>query len=415
MIEKIQIKNYRSCHETTLELQPDLSVLIGPNGSGKTTILKACLLILELLNDRRSRHLGYREYEKEPATDECQLKIWFRQDTRRVILNADIQLYTQEDNSDVILSSDQSWYAKDYTGNRRRIKMPLGFVIDLSSSRGEYIIHPRYPSTFRFGKHKLEIPEEFKEPLSLICSYISQIKYYSASQFTNPASCPVSIEVEKTGFSNRSSRALRAKRGHTGFIYDLYRAHKTPKLRGYEEFLGVIGQNGIGLVDGIDFKEIQTSSVEHRVRSGGQVKTLEREKLLVVPQFILGKNILSPSQLSEGTFKTITLLFYVMTEKSSLLLIEEPEVCVHHGLLSSIVELIKTYSKKKQIVVSTHSDFILDQIKPENVYSVARNPKDGTKVKGITQSMSSQDLAALKEYLNTEGSLGEYWRHGGLE
>ena len=59
--------------------------------------------------------------------------------------------------------------------------------------------------------------------------------------------------------------------------------------------------------------------------------------MLVVPQFVIGTNALSPNDFSEGTFKTITLLFYLMTEKSSALLIEEPEVCVHHGLLSSIV------------------------------------------------------------------------------
>ena len=73
--------------------------------------------------------------------------------------------------------------------------------------------------------------------------------------------------------------------------------------------------------------------IDYRVRSGGRVRELKREKILVIPQFAVGRNVLSPSQLSEGTFKTITLLFYVMTERSSALLIEEPEVCVHHDLL----------------------------------------------------------------------------------
>jgi predicted ATPase len=136
---------------------------------------------------------------------------------------------------------------------------------------------------------------------------------------------------------------------------------------------------------------------------------------LVIPQFTIGKHELSPNQLSEGTFKTITLLFYLVTEASSILLVEEPEVCVHHGLLSSIIELIKTYSLGKQIVVSTHSDFVLDEVSPENVYKVSSTPEQGTKVSHIPKSMSQRELTALRKYLNTEGNLGEYWKHGALE
>ena len=139
------------------------------------------------------------------------------------------------------------------------------------------------------------------------------------------------------------------------------------------------------------------------------------EKILVIPQFNIGKNELSPNQLSEGTFKTITLLFYLITEASKVLLVEEPEVCVHHGLLSSIIELIKTYSRDKQIVLSTHSDFVLDEVNPENVYKVTNLPLKGTKVSHVPKSMSRLELAALREYLEVEGNLGEYWRHGGLE
>jgi len=141
----------------------------------------------------------------------------------------------------------------------------------------------------------------------------------------------------------------------------------------------------------------------------------KREKSLIVPQFTIGRNELSPNQLSEGTFKTITLLFYLMTEKSSALLVEEPEVCVHHGLLASIVELIKTYSKQKQIVLSTHSDFVLDKLEPRHIYKVVRDDQKGTLVTHITDSLSQDEMAALRDYLEKEGNLGEYWKHGGLE
>jgi len=97
------------------------------------------------------------------------------------------------------------------------------------------------------------------------------------------------------------------------------------------------------------------------------------------------------------------------------MIIEEPEVCVHTGLLNSIIELIKVYSKEKQIIISTHSDSVLDQLDLENVYTVRRTSDEGTVVKSLVKSLRGTDLLALKEYLETEGSLGEYWKHGDLE
>ena len=406
MIEKIEIGNYRSCFETAFELQPDLSVLIGPNGSGKTNLLNAFVLLRKLTNER-----VYAHREDEQATDESRLKVWFRVKRKRATLTADLGLFTNEHNDDVIVGAKESWYAKDFTNSAKRIKVPISVArymkpdgVMLYTARARQIM-------FRLGRDYHVPPESFRVPFWSIARYLAEIKYYSASQFTNPSRCPVSFQVETEGpVSHGPTRG-----GHSKFLFDLFTEYKEREDSNYSQFLGVIGPNGIGLVDKIDFKEIPTSSIEYSVRSGGKVRKQKRRKMLVIPQFTVGRNNLSPSQLSEGTFKTITLLFYLMTETSSALLIEEPEVCVHHGLLTSIVELIKTYSQQKQIILSTHSDFVLDQIEPRHVYRVSRDNKVGTKVTHVTESLSSAELLALRHYLDSEGNLGEYWRHGGLE
>ncbi len=89
-------------------------------------------------------------------------------------------------------------------------------------------------------------------------------------------------------------------------------------------------------------------------------------------------------------------------------------MCVHHGLLSSIIELIKLSSVRKQIILSTHSDYVLDQVAPENVYRVRFERLTGTTVSHIPESMTAIELHALREYLEQQGNLGEYWREGGL-
>ncbi len=407
MITRIEIKDYRSCLDTALDLQPQLSVLIGPNSSGKTNILTALLLLSQLAEEDVRHH-----FPDEPPTAQCRLKVWFDIGGKRAILTTGIHTFTDEHNMDMVISSDQSWYLRDFTGNGKRIKLPLSISRFFAGNKHMppdrfYIRTQQY---FMKQGFPVDIPEAAIKALNAVSHYVLEMRYYSASQFTNPANCPVSFEIEKEG---ERSRGLRLH-GHAKFLFDLYAEYKS-KSAGYQQFFDIIGPEGIGLVDKVDFKEMLTSSIDYSVRIGGKAKQRKRDKILVIPQFTIGKHELSPNQLSEGTFKTITLLFYLVTESSSILLVEEPEVCVHHGLLSSIIELIKIYSQDKQIIISTHSDFVLDQVLPENVYKVSSTPDQGTSVSHIPRSMSRNELAALRKYLETEGNLGEYWRHGALE
>ncbi len=409
MIRKIEIQNYRSCLDTSFELHPHLSVLIGPNSSGKTNIMSALLLLRKLAEERPYYHSA-----DEELTRQCKLKVWFDIGEKEAILSAVVNLFTNDSNNDIVQSSRQQWYTKDFTGNRKRINLPLWLAHEFSRAEGsERLARLTRHRMYRLVglEAELKMPPSVRMPLAQIAEDLAEMRYYSTSQFTNPGNCPVSFEIEKGGSSSRGIGI----RGHTRFLFDICNSSKSQDKASYEQFFEIIGPKGIGLVDDVTFKEIPTSSIDYSVRSGGSITQQTREKILVVPQFRIGNNVLSPNQLSEGTFKTITLLFYLVTETSKLLLIEEPEVCIHHGLLSSIIELIKTFSRNKQIVISTHSDFVLDKVQPENVYKVTNILEEGTKVSHMPKSLSRRELAALREYLETEGNLGEYWRHGGLE
>lgn len=406
MIKRIEIHNYRSCLDTSFDVHPELSVLIGPNSSGKTNILSALLILKKLTLERQQ----FRLVEPEP-TSQCKLKVWFDIEDKEAVLTIAANIFTDESNSDKIVSSVQEWYLRDFTGNRKRIKTPLWLIREFVRAEQGIGVYKHLSQRYDYMKEKVfSVPTSALRPLSQISEDLSEIRYHSATQLTDPSKCPVSFEVEKDG---RSTRTF-GESEHARFLINLYDIQHSIKTR-YNEFFDIVGPNGIGLVDSIDFKEIQTSSIEYSVRSGGRVIRRQRRKNLVIPQFRIGKNALSPNQLSEGTFRTITLIFYLVTGTSRMLFIEEPEVCVHHGLLSSILELIKSYSRHKQIIISTHSDFVVDEVQPENVYKVSNVPEQGTKVSHITKSMSPSELKALHNYLETEGNLGEYWRHGGLD
>jgi hypothetical protein len=254
-------------------------------------------------------------------------------------------------------------------------------------------------------------PSWASELFGKIAKYCFGMRYYSASQFTNPGACPVSFEIEKEGPRRRPWRV----RGHAQTLYSIFEAQKASDTKRYSRFMDIVGPNGLRLIDKIAFKEIKASSTDVTARVGGRIEKVRREKVLVVPQFYKGREILSPNQLSEGTFKTLALLFNVITDDSTALLIEEPEVCVHQGLLSSILELIKQYSASKQMFVSTHSDYVLDHVEPENVFKVKYDKRLGTEVRHIRKAMTRKEYSALRDYLQHEGNLGDYWREGALE
>lgn len=411
-ISKLSIKSYRSCEDTSFSPDEELTVLIGPNGSGKTNILSAIKLLSSLLFVRRRSRLKNREDSLFSASE---IKTWFDLDGKTVVHTAKVSLVVNEKNEDEVIESDESWYMFDITGSRKKADIPLEIIFDISHF-GRVGTHAGARDRSHFLREYLAdrgFDEKALSAMVSVAEYISSIGYYSASQFTNPSNCPISFEVEAEGGSGLR-RGISIRSSHKAFLYDMYSEYKE-NTEAYGEFFSIVGPAGIGLVDSIDFKEVKTSSSSISVLTGGAVRKREKVNLMVVPGFTISESTLSPSQLSEGTFKTLALIFNLITDKSSMLMIEEPEVCVHHGLLNSIVELINIYSKEKQIFISTHSDTVLDRVDIKNVFAVKRDPSKGTIVSNISKSMKNKEMKALKEYLETEGSLGEFWKHGDLE
>jgi len=111
-------------------------------------------------------------------------------------------------------------------------------------------------------------------------------------------------------------------------------------------------------------------------------------------------------QLSDGTLKLLAYIAAIASEEANVVCFEEPENFIHPRLFELLVEVLK--KSDKQIILSTHSPYLVDFVEPEDVIIVEKKGKE-------TVTSRIVDGDKLKERLAELGlALGEYWYGGGL-
>jgi AAA15 family ATPase/GTPase len=413
-LKSFEIKSYRSCIDTEISLDRHLTTLIGSNGSGKSNLLNAILLLKQVSNFAKRG----RPHKEDVSLNVCRIEAVLEFREKPIILKGKIAFETDEDSNERILNVDLRWDLSYFISYKKLINYPLN-LLDFGNHFDQFLesknsnrerVATEYFNFFGQKDFSLDLFRETTPFIDRVIKYLNSISYYSASQFADPSLCPNFIELE----DEKPIRTFRSSRNHYKFITDLYQSWKEKDKPNFQKYVSTVNKLGIGLVDDVIFEPVQIPSSSVKVLSGGKYKKIERNRTLIIPNFIIDNNQLSPNQLSEGTFRTLALVYYLLTDTSDLLIIEEPEVCVHHGLLNSIMSLIKTQSKSKQIIISTHSDFVLDQLNPSNVVLVTKAPQQGTKAKALTKYFSKNEFKSLKKYLEESGNLGEYWKETGF-
>jgi energy-coupling factor transporter ATP-binding protein EcfA2 len=405
-IESFEVKSYRSCNRARLSLHPEMTALIGTNGSGKTNLLHALLLLKKALLSRSVTSRG-----DSPPPSTCWVKVKFKiADREPLVMAGTIYFDTDERNRDEVLFTDISWNVS----KSKKTLLPLELSPILRSEE-----NPAAYATYFYRKREhpasikglSKISREDTQSILAVVDFLEKISYYAASVFADPSRCPAALEIEEHIYATFRGKPYS---GHERFILDLYQSWKAQDSR-FKRYTSTVGGDGLNLVDDISFSVIELPSSTYKVYSGGKIQTTKRSRQILVPTFSVTGKALSPNQLSEGTLKTLALVFYLLNDDASLLLIEEPETGIHHGLLNSLLAIVKTQSKRRQIAVSTHSDLVLSCVEPENVCFVTLGADEGTTVKPLTKALSRNDYSALKDYLRNDGNLGDYWREGGFQ
>ena len=110
----------------------------------------------------------------------------------------------------------------------------------------------------------------------------------------------------------------------------------------------------------------------------------------------------APESMSEGMLYFLAFAVVPDLENKGLLLIEEPENGLHPARIREVMQMLRKLSATTQVVLTTHSPLVVNELQPDEVTLVTRDPQTGTKFTPISQTPNFE--RRFKTY-----ALGELW------
>jgi predicted ATPase len=360
IISRIELKNWRNFESADVELQERVFV-VGPNAAGKSNFLDAFKFLRDIALPRGGLQEALSQRGGVP-------KLRCLSARKQTDIGITVELKSREE-------------------ERFRWKYSIGIKLEQRGAREPYLIHER---VWRNGEPVPFIArpndDDKADPKRRTQTYLEQVN------------------------ANAEFRPIAE------FFQQFQYLHLVPQLIKYPEAFR--GKKLAGDPFGMDFLE-GVAKATSKVRQA-RLGKIERALKSVVPQF--GELIYRPDdvtgvphlqvkfhhwrgipsnqqedQFSDGTLRLIGLLWSLLAG-DSLLLLEEPELSLHTGIVRQLAPLIhrlqKSKSGKRQVIVSTHSEELLRHrsIEPSEVLMLVPSEDASTL---IAPASTDDAIAAL--------------------
>lgn len=379
-IETFRVKNYRALRELELSKITPLTVLLGPNGSGKSTVFDVFAFLSECFSeglrrawDRRNR---FRELRTRNASGPIEFEMKYREST-------DAPLITYH------LAVDESprgpFVAEEWLAWRRgkNVGQPFRFL-DFSEGRGRVIS----------GENPEERDDRIEERLA----------------------SPDVLAVNTLGQLAKHPRVNALRKFITGWHLSYLSADNTRGIpeSGPQERLS---QNGDNLPNVIQFLREQhpqrlneilatLSSRVPRLEKVDAQTTIDGRLVLQIKDAPFEQPIMAKFA-SDGTLKMLAYLTVLYDpDPPQLIGIEEPENQLHPRLLYELAEECRRASDRTQLMVTTHSPFFVNAVRPDELWVLYRNED------GYTQAQRASEMENITNLIDYGAQLGDLWMEG---
>jgi predicted ATPase len=398
MLDQIHIRNYKSLRDVALDLRA-FNVLIGPNNAGKSNVFDCLRLLSELT----------RYQQGEPVHS--------RGGFSSIVWNGEIK-----NSIGIEISGHEPSFA-DQQGDRYRFKYEIHlaggpthfqtaserfWACDASGGGALGPVEAGLLERGLSGRVLLEYPVEQNmaratDPGGKVLwtgSYGLGLSSYLLP-FADPTRFPLvgdfALQVRNWAFYNFVPSLMEAPLA----------VRKDVRLQEHGENFGVVLHSHHAEF-GSHFREIEEwlrrampeiSSLLTGLTEGGQTFAQIEES---------GLKVRIPSwSMSDGTIRFLAHLLVVFgASPPPLVCFEEPENYIHPHSLELLAHVLKKASTRSQILLSTHSPYLLNFLEPDDIIVVEKH-------EGATEASRPTHPGAIKEALKTLG-LGEMWYAGSL-
>jgi len=366
-VEMLELENFLSIEKTKIDLGK-LTVLVGPNASGKSNIIKALMLLSGLA---KSGNLSIEEICENYLGINSVKEVIYNFKKDRFRLKAYFKF------RDVDLSYEVS---VDSTGRVLKEEIRLGKTPSLirKETEVEYQTLEERKKTRISNVYGSILPKikdlrpKVLQPIEEVADILGNINAYSFDPYKIRARASSSYKLELRRDGSNLAQVL-----HSLLTYD------RKKFLRIEETLK-------DLIPEVD--ELNTP-----ITTDGAYCFLSfKEKGVSEP--------LKYTNISDGTLRILAFVT-ALHLGGTIVAFEEPENCVHPYLFETIVDL----SRKApcQVLITTHSPYLVDEALPEELRFV-------DKINGKTRVRMVEDKEKVKKMLEEGLKLGEIWFSRGV-
>ena len=380
-IEQIEIRNYRVFRNVKLTKLPSMAVVVGANGTGKSTLFDVFSFLQDALvgnaTSAVARRGGFKEIVSRNQRGPVGITIKFRESGGRL---ASYILEVALKKGRVTVNREVLRYRRG-VGNGR----PWHFV-DFSDGSGTAITNESVYGEAGAVEHRKAFVLE--DPSVLAIKGLGQFREFRVvSEFRSL--------VENWHISNFHITDARPS-----------------TASGYAEHLSARGDNVAQVAQYLfenhskQFERV-LASMRSRVPGVVDIKAKPTEDGRLVLRFRDGsfKDPFIARNVSDGTIKMFAYLILLNDPKPHpLLAVEEPENQLYPGMLGNLIEEFRDYARRGgQAFVSTHSRDFLDGAELSEVYWLE-------KANGFSTIHRAQDQELLESLVDSGDFLGDLWR-----
>ena len=385
-IEAIRLKNFKSFREAEMADLPNFCVIVGANGTGKSTLFKlfdflrdAMTIKVNVALSRLGGARGFREVRSRNAEGPMEIELKFRVRPGGPLTTYFLQIGEKEGRAVVekeILkyrrgSSGRPWHFLDFSeGRGSAVTNELDSVSDVSELNRE--------------TQNLKAPDILAvkglaqfERFPAVMALGDFIENWHLSDFHISKARP----EQETGYSEHLSREGENLSQVIEYLYNNERAV-------FERILGSLKRRVPGVTD-------------------VQPKVTEEGRLLLKFQDGAFEDPFLARHVSDGTIKMLAYLTLLYDPKPHpLLCVEEPENQLYPKLLGELAEEFRAYAERGgQVFVSTHSPDFLNAVRLDEVFWLAKK-------EGYTRIFRARDDAQLAAYMAEGDQMGYLWSQG---